>query len=241
MPRSKDPRNYAQFYRDLAISMDAGVPEISLDTSGRNAIYIRNNFYGFVQACKHEAETITKHKGLPDSEKLQRVETALRMEEVMRGYMVMIDPVLKEQTDQSMADWPKAKLRFIRRDLDPRHEDLVAQLNTFMDEHKVLEPVAEPRKIERQITAGAFDFKAVDPGKMRGPDSPVAHFFKGVETQVEEDMTDKLADQILKEVPVDRSDLTDLITPNNQAEQKPPSYMEQALKGAEKLRKKEKE
>lgn len=239
MPRSKDPRNYAQFYKDLAISMDAGVPEISLDTSGRNAIYIRNNFYGFLQSCKHEAETLSRHKGLADEDKLQRVETALHLEEVMRRYMVMIDPVLKEQEKQPMRDWPKAKLRFINRDMDPRHADLSAQLNTFMEEHNVLEKVAEQRTIERQIATGGFSFKAADASKLRDKDSPVAHLFKGVDIKVDEDMTDELADEILRSAPPDRTDMSDLITEGNSPKEPTPSLMEQALKDVDKLREKE--
>ena len=241
MPRSKDPRNYAQFYKDLALSMDAGVPEISLDTSGSNAIYIRNNFYGFLQACKHEAETLSRHKGLADEIKLERIETALHLEEVMRHYMVMIDPILQETRAQPMSCWPKAKLRFINRDMDPRHASLSQQLATFMDDNKVLEKVAEQRHVERQIAAGAYDFKAVDTSKMRAKDSPVAHLFDGIKVTVDEDMTPELADEILKGVPVDRTDLTDLITPDNQAEPPAPTYQEQAMKDANKLREKERE
>ena len=231
MPRSKDPRNYGPFYDKLAELMDRGQHEIKLTMSGKLAIYHRNNFYAYINAWKCHAKSIPGDKALAPEDKPRMLEYATRREDVMRRYLIVIDPEPNPELET-------VQLRFILRGMDERQREGIEQLDLMIAAAEERGDLSSDEILQR--LQGSMEMRPVDTGKMRGPDSPVAHFFKGVETQVEEDMTDELADQILKEVPVDRSDLTDLITPNNQAEQKPPSYMEQALKGAEKLRKQEK-
>ncbi len=233
MPRSKDPRNYGPFYQKLAELMDKGEKDIRLQFTSKVAIYHRNNFYAYINAWKHRAEGIPRSRVIDPDKKEHLLELALRQEDVLRRYLVSINP---DPNRNDLHPDTLVELRFVLRELDERAAEGIEQLDTLLAR-------STGESYDEVLTKlkGSMEMRPIDTGKMRGPDSPVAHFFKGVETQVEEDMTDELADQILKEVPVDRSDLTDLITPNNQAEQKPPSYMEQALKGAEKLRKKEKE
>lgn len=237
MPRSKDPRNYPSFYEDLAIIMDSGEQEIVLDTTGRNAIYIRNNFYAYINAWKHTAETTMRKKALPEEERHQLIDKALRMEEIMRAYLVVIDP----EPDPTLE---AVKLRFIYRHMDPRHADVAAQLSKIMEETKALDKITA-REAERsqalQRLGGGIPFREIDMGKMRGKDSPVAHFFTGVKTKIAPDMTDALADEILSADPPDRTDLTELITPSNQGDSPTKTYTEQAMKAADKLRDKERE
>ena len=233
MPRSKDPRNYGPFYQKLAELMDKGEKDIRLQFTSKVAIYHRNNFYAYINAWKHRAEGIPRSKVIEPDKKEHLLELALRQEDILRRYLVSINP---DPNRNDLHPDTLVELRFVLRELDERAVEGIEQLDILLAR-------STGESYDEVLTKlkGSMEMRPVDTGKMRGPDSPVAHFFKGVETQVEEDMTDELADEILKSVPTDRSDLTDLITPSNQVEQKPLSYMEEALKGAEKLRKKEKE
>ncbi len=49
-------------------------------------------------------------------------------------------------------------------------------------------------------------------------DSPVSHLFDGITVTPDAEMTDEEAEQILHGNPPDRTDLTDLITPDNQGD-----------------------
>lgn len=229
MPRSTDPRNYGPFYEKLAELMDRGEHEIKIPMSGRLAIYHRNNFYAYINAWKHEAKSIPTNKAIDPAARPRLLEQALRIEDVLRKYLVVIDP-------EPNPELPNTDLRFILRGMDSRQADYLGHLDALI----AASPGLTQDEVKERLSPAAF--QAVDPAKLRDKDSPVAHFFDGVKTEVDKDMTDELADEILHSDPVDRTDMSDLITPDNQAT--PPTsidYQKEALKAAEKLRDKERE
>ena len=238
MPRSKDPRNYGKLYDNLTILMDSGQPEIRLKTSGRNAIYIRNNFYALINAWKHTAETIHKHKGLEESYKLQRTEEALHKEEVLRQYLVVIDP----RPDPELES---VELRFIYRDMDPRVADVADQLESLVDSTDAVDILTARREDSRRtkdiLEGSSMSMTPVDGRKVIEEWEKLAKpghvSVEGYDTTgvTEADIAALSAD------PTDRTDLTDLITDSNQAASIPSNPMEEALKQADKLRDKERE
>ena len=226
MPRSTDPRNYGPFYDKLVELMDRGEQEIKIPMPGRLAIYHRNNFYAYINAWKHEAKSIPTSKTIDPAAKPRLLEQALRIEDVLRKYLVVIDP-------EPNPELPKTELRFILRGMDERQADYLQHLDALIAASPGL---TQDEVIDKLNPTG---FQAVDAAELRDKDSPVAHFFSGVKTVVDEDMTDELADEILHAGPPDRTDMSDLITPDNQAEAPAPSYKDEALKAAKKLRDKE--
>jgi hypothetical protein len=226
MPRSTDPRNYGPFYEKLVELMDRGEQEIKIPMPGRLAIYHRNNFYAYINAWKHKAKSIPTDKAIDPAARPRLLEQAIRIEDVLRKYLVVIDP-------EPNPELPHTELRFILRGMDERQANYLEHLDALIAASPGL---TQDDVRERLAPAG---FQAVDPAKLRDKDSPVAHFFSGVQTVVDDDMTDELADEILSAVPTDRTDMSDLITPDNQADDPPPNYQEEALKAAKKLREKE--
>lgn len=231
MPRSTDPRNYGPFYDKLAEAMDKGKREIKLKMSGRVAIYHRNNFYAYINAWTHKAKSIPGDKCIDPVDKPRLLEHAIRIEDILRRYLVVIDP-------EPNPELPNVELRFILRGMDERQVEGIEQLDAML---------ADMAHDDRYLSADEFKerlnpagFNAIDPAKFRDEVSPVSHFFDGIETKVDEDMTDELAEEILQAAPPDRTDLTDLITPSNQADEPAPNYQDQAFKAANKLREKEK-
>lgn len=231
MPRSKDPRNYGPFYDKLAELMDRGQHEIQLTMSGKLAIYHRNNFYAYINAWKCHGKSIPGNKALTPESKIKMLEYAARREDVMRRYLVVIDPEPNPELET-------VKLRFILRGMDERQREGIEQLDLMITAAEERGDLSR-EEILRKLTK--VEMQAIDTSKMHELDSPIAHFFGGVKTAADEDMTDEEADAILKGAPPDRTDMTDLITPSNQGEQDSPDYMEEAIKGAKKLRAKEKE
>ncbi|KKN12394.1 hypothetical protein LCGC14_1017050 [marine sediment metagenome] len=230
MPRSKDPRNYGPFYDKLAELMDRGQHEIQLTMSGKLAIYHRNNFYAYINAWKCHGKSIPGNKALTPESKIKMLEYASRREDVMRRYLVVIDPEPNPELET-------VQLRFILRGMDERQREGIEQLDIMIakaEERGDLSRDEILRRLQGQ------PMQAVDTAKMRDADSPVAHFFGGVKTAVDPDMTEEMADEILKGVPIDRTDLTDLITPSIQVDEPTPDYMEEALKSSKKLRAQEK-
>ena len=214
MPRSIDPRNYGPFYDKLGELMDRGEQEIKLTMTGRLAIYHRNNFYAYINAWKHKAKSIPTDKTIPDETRPHVLEAAIRREDVLRKYLVVIDP-------EPNPDLEKVELRFIVRGMDYRQAEPMEQLDALLERSTGL--TLEDMK-ERLHPSG---FQAATPQA----DSPVAHLFDGVEVAVDPTITDEIADTILHSDPPDPTDLTDLVTPSNQ-----PTLREEAMKGAEKLR-----
>lgn len=233
MPRSKDPRNYGPFYEKLSDLMDTGEPDIRLEMSGRMAIYHRNNFYAYINAVKSYTQSIPTSKVLPPKLKPQLLEHWLRKEEVLRKYLVVIDP--QPDNSEQFLDSP-AELRFVLRGMDERQATLLGQLDKML---AIAGPSSEELKAQIQQQP-AFTSHTEIEADMRGPDSPIAHLFEGVDVDTT-GMTDEEADRILASDPPDRTDLTDLITEDNQPASIPSNPMEEALKQAEKLRDKERE
>lgn len=232
MPRSKDPRNYGPFYEKLAEAMDKGKREIKLTMSGRVAIYHRNNFYAYIDAWKCKAKSIPGDKTIPAEDKPRLLEQAIRIEDTLRRYLIVIDP-------EPNPELPEVELRFILRGMDERQRDGIEQLDAMLKDMAGDDKYLSADELSERLNPSAF--KAIDTNKMRDQDSPVAHLFSGIKLTADEDMTPELADKILSTDPVDRTDLTDLITENNQAEPSTPNYQELALKAADKLRDKERE
>ena len=231
MPRSKDPRNYGPFYDKLAELMDRGQHEIKLTMSGKLAIYHRNNFYAYINAWKCHGKSIPGNKALAPESKIKMLEYAARREDVMRRYLVVIDPEPNPELET-------VQLRFILRGMDERQREGIEQLDVMIAQAEERGDLSREEILHK--LHGSMAMQPVDTAKMRDTDSPVAHFFGGVKTAADPDMTEEMADEILKGVPVDRTDLSSLITPSNQSEPVAPSYAEQAMKDAEKLRAKEK-
>ncbi len=231
MPRSKDPRNYGPFYDKLAELMDRGQHEIKLTMSGKLAIYHRNNFYAYINAWKCHGRSIPGNKALTPESKIPMLEYAARREDVMRRYLVVIDPEPNPELET-------VELRFILRGMDERQREGIEQLDSMIAKAEERGDLSREEILGK--LQGSLAMRPVDTDRMRA-DSPIAHFFAGVKTEVDEDMTDEEADRILKNVPIDRTDMSDLITPSNQGEEQAPDYVEEAMKGAEKLRAKEKE
>lgn len=234
MPRSIDPRNYGPFYDKIAELMDKGEQEITLTMPGRLAIYHRNNFYAYVNAWKHKAKSIPTDKTIPNDRREHLLEQALRREDVLRKYLVVVDPDPVANKDHM--DKADCKLRFVLRGMDKRQVEGIEQLNVLLAKSKGID-----FDEFKELLQPTGELKPIDPSSLRDRDSPVAHLFSGITTKPDPDMTEEMADEILRGVPTDRTDLTDLITESNQGESKAPNYMEEALKGAEKLREKEKE
>ena len=228
MPRSKDPRNYGPFYDKLGELMDRGEQEIKLVMSGRLAIYHRNNFYAYINAWAHKAKSIPTDKTIEQEAKGRLLEQAIRREDVLRKYLIVIDPEPNPELE-------KVELRFILRGMDERQAEPIKQLDLLIQQSEGL--TLEEFKDHLNPTG----FKPIDPAKLRDKASPISHFFDGVEVEVDEDMTDELAEEILHTDPIDRTDMNDLIIPSNQGEPPTPNYQDKALRAAEKLRKKEKE
>ncbi|MCZ6775240.1 MAG: hypothetical protein O7D34_02145 [Ignavibacteria bacterium] len=226
MPRSKDPRNYGPFYDKLAETMDKGKREIKLTMSGRVAIYHRNNFYAYIDAWKHKAKSIPGDKTIDPSDMPRLLEQAMRIEDVLRRYLVVIDP-------EANPELPEVELRFILRGMDERQRDGIEQLDAMLADMAQDDRYLSADEVKERLSPS--EFKAIDPARLRDKASPVSHFFGGVKTVVDEDMTEEKADRILSADPPDRTDLTDLITESNS-----PTYREEALKAANKLREKEK-
>ena len=226
MPRSKDPRNYGPFYEKLAETMDKGKREIKLTMSGRVAIYHRNNFYAYIDAWKHKAKSILGDKTIDPGDRLRLLEQAVRIEDVLRRYLVVIDP-------EANPELPEVELRFILRGMDERQRDGIKQLDAMLADMAQDDTYLSADEVQERLNPTKFN--AIDPAKLRDKDSPISHFFGGVKTVVDEDMTAEEADRILSSDPPDRTDLTDLITESNS-----PTYRDQALAGANKLRKSEK-
>ena len=232
MPRSTDPRNYGPFYDKLAELMDRGQQEIKLTMSGRLAIYHRNNFYAFINAWKHKAKSIPGDKAISSEAKPRLLEQAIRTEDILRRYLIVIDP-------EPNAELEHVELRFILRGMDERQREGIEQLNALIAKATERGELSSAEILER--IQGTPEMRAVDTAAMRGKESPVAHLFGGVVIEPDPDMTDAEADAILHGLPPDRTDLTDLVTPSNQAGEKPLNLMEEALKSSEKLRQKERE
>jgi hypothetical protein len=233
MPRSRDPRNYGQFYEKLALLMDKGERDIRLQFTSKIAIYHRNNFYAYINAWKHRAEGIPRSKVIEAEKKPHLLELAIRREDVLRRYLVRITP---DPNHNDLHPDTLVELRFVLRELDERAVEGIEQLDKLLDK-------ATGQSYDEMLSAlrrGPAPISNVDiEKKMRAKDSPVAHFFGGVDTKVDDDMTDELADEILHADPPDRTDMTDLITPDNQAAAPTPDYQKEAFEAAEKLREKE--
>jgi len=131
MPRSTDPRNYGPFYDKLAELMDRGEQEIKLTMPGRLAIYHRNNFYAFINAWKHEAQAIGKRKLLTSEQVMAQTEHAIRMEDVLRKYLVVLTP---EPSLWPADTNPDVELRFIVRGMDERQASVINQLDTLISQ-----------------------------------------------------------------------------------------------------------
>lgn len=232
MPRSTDPRNYGPFYDKLAELMDRGQQEIKLTMSGRLAIYHRNNFYAYINAWKHKAKSIPGDKAISSEAKPRLLEQAIRTEDILRRYLIVIDP-------EPNVELEKVELRFILRGMDDRQREGIEQLNKLIAEATERGELSSAEILER--IQGTSEMHSIDMEAMRGKESPVAHLFAGVTVEPDADMTDEEADAILQALPPDRTDLTDLIIPSNQAGEKPLNLMEEALEAAKKLRAKEKE
>ena len=225
MPRSIDPRNYGPFYDKLAELMDRGEHEIRLTLPLLTAIYHRNNFYAYINAWKHKAQSIPRDKTIPDDRRAHLLEQAIRREDVLRKYLVVIDE-LPDMLDH-------VELRFIIRGMDERQVEPIKQLEALLEQSKGL----SLEDVKTQLSP--IDYKTIDPATLRADDSPIAHFFSGVKTEVDPDMTDELADEILHATPVDPTDMSALITPSNQPEPPAPNYQDQVTKDLKKLRDKE--
>lgn len=209
MPRSKDPRNYSSFYHNLSILMTAGEEEIELETTGRNAIYLRNNFYAYIRAWAAEADAAMKRKYMAEDERQHRCHEALRNEEILRKYMVVIDP-------KADPDLEHVKLRFIKRDLDPHVQDVNAQVNQLIEQTGALDTIAarsqEQARMERAFSSGGLVMKPVVGGKQI-----MDEFFEmagASDFSLEDIDTSGVTDediQALTQDPPVRDDLSDLI------------------------------
>lgn len=226
MPRSKDPRNYGPFYAKLAELMDRGEPDIKLTFPGKQAVYHRNNFFAYVNAWSHEIKRLQSAKHLTDEQRTIQLDHALRMDDILRQYLALIED----------GDEPDTKvLRFVLRGLDIRQTTGIEQLDTMLANstgHTYEEVQAKLRSAPIPVSSHQH-LEA-----LRAEESPVSHFFEGVEI-VPIPGLDVNAELEAMDNPPDPEDMTDLIIPSNQATE--PSPMEQVFQAADKNRTTEKE
>jgi len=207
MPRSTDPRNYGPFYDKLAELMDRGEQEIKLTMPGRLAIYHRNNFYAYINAWKHEAHNVAKRKLLTAEQVMAQTEHAIRMEDVLRKYLVVLTP---EPAEWPAGTNPDVELRFIVRGMDERQASLLGQLDTMIEQSSGLTYDEVRDKLTGSPALVPVDGKRIidEWEEMSG-----GHGITLEELDVS-DVTQEDIDALTADPPV-RDDLSDLITESN--------------------------
>ena len=203
MPRSKDPRNYGPFYEKLGELMDRGESDIRLKMPGRLAIYHRNNFYAYINAWKCEIDRIQKSKVIPGERKGLLTEHALRMEDVLRRYLVVINPEANPELEE-------VELRFVLRGMDERQVHGIAQLDELLAQSTGMTFEEVSRQLQGQAGFMAVDGKKVIADWMDmtgGPDV-------ALEDMDTSDVTDEDIAALSNDPPI-HDELSDLITESN--------------------------
>ena len=208
MPRSKDPRNYGPFYEQLADIMDRGNPDIRLNMSGNLAIYHRHNFYAYINAWKHEAQLIPKRKHLTPEQMQRQLEHAIRMEDVLRKYLVVISPDPQQQDISQL----EVELRFVHRGMDDRQASVLQQLTAIRES---MPPSPNFEELQETLE-GRMNFTPVDGKAVVDEWEEMA----GAQDVTLEDMdTSDVTDEDIAALTADppvKDDLSDLITEGNQ-------------------------
>lgn len=242
MPRSKDPRNYGQFFQNLLMYMQGHPPRIELRSiPGTQAVHLRNSFYSFTNAWRSEAER--PHKGLEKEEKARRIAQALEFEELLRSYKATIYLAGRKIQNASAVTAESVDLIFTHRAQVDDHADASAQLLQQINDSGILN--RRPAELAPSHTVVA--------SKLRSEDSPVKHLFETPpppRPETPEDIAElqaaerdargelDLSDLIPTDVTVDGRS-TDQITPDYQAASPNPHL--EFLKNADTLRNKEKD
>ena len=167
----------------------------------KEAIYHRNNFYAFINAWKHEAERVARSKAIPPERKDHLLEHAIRMEDVLRRYICLVED---------------GELRFVLRGLDERQLSGLAQLeqllakntNPTYDEFK--EQLRENPTPTGTATRAGADVVA----KFKQMTGTEDFHMENLDTS---DTTEEDIAALSNDPPI-RDDLSDLITQDNQAD-----------------------
>ena len=189
MPRSRNPRNYGTMYQKLVELMDKHEERIELTMGPKQAHAVRHSFYAYIVAMQHEAERVAR------SGKVELVDYWTRMEDVARGYIVLIEEVTPDTS----------KLIFVRRDLDDRFQDGIAQLDALLAQNTNPGYADIKQRLEQPAA-----FKPVDGKKvidtwmdMAGNPDPMPPGLEDIETPDPTDLSELVSD-------------SDQITPDNQ-------------------------
>lgn len=217
MPRAKSPEAYPEVMHQLRdVMWRTQETRLEFDLPKSKAWHVRQNFYAYIKAYKYEQERLIK---AGDMEGAGHVHGTASM---LMSWLCRVEDLDGQTTKAGGDPTQPCKLVFLNKAALPEFEDMMLKLQDY----KAAAP-PDPSVTPEFVRAIQAEAAKKQPGLATAKGATIVEQFRKM-THTE---GFKLEDLPPVDEPPDPTDLSDLITPSNQAEPPTPEQYQQMMVG----------